>query len=168
MKNENKEYQILCNLASEYVNFVMTRIEGSKSMRIANILLGIGGFSVEKYKGSGHNYSAVIDAIYDYYRQHPDSDIAELVDKGIKETVIGLSTTGVGYLPTTIGIFEYILKCQKEHTAPFELNVKEYMELTKQHIMNNKEHYIKKNLENPTEWINEKDQYLEEKYHYHH
>ena len=63
-------------------------------------------------------------------------------------------------------LYDYILKCQKEKTATFNLDVNKYLEITRDKFITEEYEFVKKEP-GYEDWIKERNEFLEQNYHYH-
>lgn len=54
-------------------------LDGRNKMAFVNMLIGIGKYRLESFPGAGHNYYVILEAIYEYYREHPDKHVDEIL-----------------------------------------------------------------------------------------
>ena len=79
-----------------------------------------------------HNIYVVMDGIYDYARKHPEENLPDLFNRTIQSEFIGHGVCGhIEDMTKMFHYYEYILKCQREKTATFCLDVGKYLEFTK-------------------------------------
>lgn len=134
-------------------------INQDNQMSIYMFLLGKGIYKVESFPGAGHNYGIVLESIYDYYKRHPNVDVAEILKKSLSVCAKHLTTPEEFVL-----IMNYIFKQlenQKNNDAPFIVDVLEVLNVLRTRINS----YDKiKNNDLFVEQINKSEQYLEKNY----
>lgn len=104
--------------------------------------------------GEEHNIYVVMDAIYDYARKHPEVNLPDFLDKTITHHFIKRSIYNKQKIARMFSLYDYILKCQKEKTATFDLDVTKYLEITRDKFITEKSENIKKNP-GYEDWIKE-------------
>lgn len=163
MKKDNKsEYEIMCNLAADYLKLILnSKNKNSRNFDLASLILGNGIFLVKKNAASEHNYHAVIDEIYKFKKENPTSDIDKLIDEAIRTELIEGSLENIKYLSRAIGIYDYILKSEKNGNASFQLDVKDYLKQTKESL---KLLSTQQKNQDIDKWFNEQEEYLKNRH----
>ncbi len=116
--------------------------------------------------GEEHNIYVVMDGIYDYARKHPEVNLPDFIDRTIKNHFISDSIYNKQKIARMFSLYDYILKCQKEKTAAFHLDVNKYLEITRDKFITEEYEFIKKEP-GYEDWIKERNTFLEQNYHYH-
>ena len=102
-----------------------------------------------------------MDGIYDYARKHPEENLPELCDQALEYNA------WFDDCSIMFRYYEYILKCQIEKTATFDLDVKKYLGRTGGQIMslammkNRCRYEDYEMLESRADWIRGRYQYIE-------
>lgn len=179
---DEQRYQAALKKAENFIDLALNANGGVciKRILMASVLTGRMNMTVS-LGGGEHNSYIVIDGIYDYARKHPESDLPELLDGTIYDVqqshFLIDSIYSMKGIARMFDCYEYILKCQREKTATFYLDVGKYLELTKTELTNvytspekwvirprQEEIYFKyrAELEENKTWIEERFHYIEE------
>ncbi len=164
---DEQRYQAAIKKVENFIELALNANGGEvvKEILMSNILTGKMGMNVS-LGGEEHNIYVVMDAIYDYARKHPEVNLPDFLDKTITHHFIKRSIYNKQKIARMFSLYDYILKCQKEKTATFDLDVTKYLEITRDKFITEKSENIKKNP-GYEDWINERNEFLEQNYHYH-
>ena len=160
----NEAYRDLVDYAYSIVNIVNKRyLEGSKKA-YTMLLLGIGNYLVEGRPGSGHNYQAIVDAVHEYNRDHPESKAGKGLEEGMLDLIDSVGNGALfGLAQNVMLCVQYELKKEKEGSNSFELNYKLVLsELNK--AVQKEYNRIKKEYEDIDNWIKDNNTFLQENY----
>ena len=150
-------------------NFIELALNANKELvkyiLMSNILTGEMGMNVSLGEEE-HNIYVVMDGIYDYARKHPEVNLPDFIDKTIKGHFISKSIYNKQEIARMFSLYDYILKCQKEKTATFDLDVTKYLEITRDKFITEEYEFVKKEP-GYEDWIKERNEFLEQNYHYH-
>lgn len=106
------------------------------------ILTGI--FEIETHNANGeveNSIWAVMEGIYDYYKEHPELEIEEMMNNSF-ESVFKYDRPP-GHVANAIKCIEYQMMCEKQGTAPFKINCMKLLNEAADCILRNKETYQK-------------------------
>ena len=136
MENYDKEqYQAALKKVEDSIRSTVNANCGEelKEIMMSCILYGDGFKEMSvPLGGEKHNIYVVMDGIYDYARKHPEENLPDLFDRTIQSEFIGHGVCGhIEDMTKMFHYYEYILKCQREKTATFCLDVGKYLEFTK-------------------------------------
>lgn len=184
---DEQRYQAALKKAENFIELALNAKGGVCIKRIVMASLLFGEMNMTVSLGGGeHNSYIVIDGIYDYARKHPESNLPDFLDGTMydDETIYHVqqsqflinSIYSIKGIARMFDCYEYILKCQREKTATFYLDVGKYLELTKTELTNvytspekwaikpRQEEYYKyrARLEENKTWIEERFHYIEE------
>ena len=108
-------YERLVDQAEAMVSIIHKRYLSGNKMAYPALLSGIGNCCIESYRGAGHNYQAVVDAIHNCYARDNTSGI----DIGYKEGLETMTRTGKDIQK----ILDYQKKKEQDGTAQFYMDV---------------------------------------------
>lgn len=152
MMNKNKH----SNLADAIIDTVMKyKKEKNNNAGLKMALEGSGPFLVEARPNFGHDYRCILDAIYRYYKKHPE----DRIDVYLYETFIKFSKISIFpyKVNQSLNIFLKQIENQRNGTSPFEVDMVSVLNELKNTIHQN-------NLNKNSEYINivnRFDEYLE-------
>ena len=101
-----------------------------------------GSFSIDTYNANGEveqSIWAVMEGIYDYYREHPTADVVEMVNNSFESVFDNLRHPR--HIINVIKCIEYQMMCEKQGTAPFKINCMKLLNEAADYILKNKERY---------------------------
>lgn len=104
-------YERLVDQAEAMVSIIHKRYLSGNKMAYPALLSGIGNCCIESYRGAGHNYQAVVDAIHNCYAR----DHATGIDVGYKAGLETMRNAGKDIQK----ILDYQKKKEQEGTAQF-------------------------------------------------
>lgn len=163
---DEQRYQAAIKKVENFIELALNANEEIvKYILMSNILTGGMGMNVS-LGGEDHNIYVVMDAIYDYARKHPEVNLLDFIDKTIKGHFISKSIYNKQKIARMFSLYDYILKCQEEKTATFHLDVPKYLEITRNKFITEEYEHIKKQP-GYEDWIKERNEFLEQNYHYH-
>ena len=163
---DEQRYQAAIKKVENFIELALNaNKEIVKYLLMSDILIGTGGMNVS-LGGEEHNIYVVMDGIYDYARKHPEVNLPDFIDKTIKGHFISRSIYNKQKIARMFSLYDYILKCQKEKTSTFHLDVTKYLEITRDKFITEEYEYIKKEP-GYEDWIKERNEFLEQNYHYH-
>ena len=100
-----------------------------------------------------HNVWAVMETMYNDYREHPERKINKKLEEVLNEV---LSTEKLKlYMPTAINELMYQLDCEKKGIAPFKVNSIKMLNGLKQNIVENRNKFELGNMMEELEGYNE-------------
>lgn len=109
--------------------------EDREPITMYGLLLGGGNYSVKANPDAPHNYQAVIDAVYRYYKENgKDPDAVEYYEEGLKE--VAKYVAEVRDAQSAIEIFSYEMFKEKEGIDPFQVNMQEIIEIFGEKLKN--------------------------------
>lgn len=108
---------MLSAYAYSMVRIVYEQFRKGNKMGFLSLLAGLPPYKVEGAPGSGHNIVAVIDAIHDYKREHPDCDIEKGYQQGLDK--LAIYATDPQTIITLVSCINYELKKEKDGTNVF-------------------------------------------------
>ena len=164
---DEQRYQAAIKKVENFIELALNANGGEvvKEILMSNILTGKMGMNVP-LGGEEHNVYVVMDGIYDYARKHPEVNLPDFIDQTIKYQFIKNSIYNTKRIARMFSLYDYILKCQKEKTATFHLDVTKYLEMTRDKFITEEYEHIKKKP-GYEDWIKERNEFLEQNYHYH-
>lgn len=164
---DEQRYQAAIKKVENFIELALNANGGEvvKEILMSNILTGKMGMNVS-LGGEEHNIYVVMDAIYDYARKHPEVNLPDFLDKTITHHFIKRSIYNKQKIARMFSLYDYILKCQKEKTATFDLDVTKYLEITRDKFITEQYEFVKKEP-GYEDWIKERNEFLEQNYHYH-
>lgn len=130
---------------NDLMNFAMIMVDstaekyldGSNKMAFPCMLMGIGKCRLESFPGAGHNYYVMLEAIYRYYREHPDKNVDKILFNSLMKCIDGMSAIEVLSL-----ICNYIvaqIKNEKQGISPFKLDNIQLLKQLKIAVLNDVE-----------------------------
>ena len=129
---------ILNKMADQRVQYAMDdyKKENNK-MGLYAALYGFGRYKLEIKPESGHNYYLIMEAIFRYYKNNPNSDI----DKLYYNTLLLLANTcsNIETVSMFIRTISVQLDYQKRKICPFNVNINVLLKTFKETIQKNKE-----------------------------
>ena len=164
---DEQRYQAAIKKVENFIELALNANgkEAVKQMLMSTILIGGRGMNVS-LGGEEHNIYVVMDGIYDYARKHPEVNLPDFIDQTIKNHFISDSIYNKQKIARMFSLYDYILKCQKEKTATFDLDVTKYLEITRDKFITEEYEFVKKEP-GYEDWIKEGNEFLEQNYHYH-
>ena len=97
------------------------------------LLLGWGNYSVKANPDAPHNYQAVIDAVYMYYKKNrKDPDVVEYYVAGLKD--IAQYVAEVNQIQGAIDVYSYEMSKEKKRISPFKINFEEIMSIFRKNL----------------------------------
>lgn len=163
---DEQRYQAAIKKVENFIELALNANgEAVKHILMSTILTGGRGMNVS-LGGGEHNIYVVMDAIYDYARKHPEVNLPDFIDLTIKNNFISDSIYNKQKIARMFSLYDYILKCQKEKTATFHLDVTKYLEITRDKFITEEYEFVKKEP-GYEDWIKERNEFLEQNYHYH-
>ena len=163
---DEQRYQAAIKKVENFIELALNaNIDLAKYILMSAILTGERGMNVS-LGGEEHNIYVVMDAIYDYARKHPEVNLPVFLDQTIKNQFISNSIYNTKKIARMFSLYDYILKCQKEKTATFHLDVTKYLEITRDKFITEEYEFVKKEP-GYEDWIKERNEFLEQDYHYH-
>ncbi len=133
--------------------------DGTNYMSFILMLTGLGKYKLESYPGAGHNYNEILNAIYRYYKMHPDSNIDKIFYERLARDIKTISN--IQNLTLDANYILAQLKNEKENIAPFKMDNLSLLKLIKQTVLN-KEKLINDPI--VINWLNQTDKYLSDNY----
>lgn len=167
MINYNEQrYQAAIKKVENFIELALNaNKEAVKHIFMSTILTGEMGMNIS-LGGEEHNIYVVMDAIYDYARKHPEVNLPDFINLTIKNNFISDSIYNKQKIARMFSLYDYILKCQKEKTATFHLDVTKYLEITRDKFITEEYEFVKKEP-GYEDWIKERNEFLEQNYDYH-
>lgn len=157
----NMREELLKETAKYMVEDAVTNYAETGIAMFMLVLNGVMKYKLELKPGAGHNYGMILDAIYDYYRNDPTSQI----DQMLFNTLI-YEANNFGTFPILNIIMNYVylqLRNEKNYSAPFKLNIHEILNCVKKQLTT----YEKfKDDPRTATWLEETDRIFQERYHY--
>lgn len=141
---DEQRYQAAIKKVENFIELALNaNKEAVKHIFMSTILTGGMGMNIS-LGGEEHNIYVVMDAIYDYARKHPEVNLPDFIDLTIKNNFISDSIYNKQKIARMFSLYDYILKCQKEKTATFDLDVTKYLEITRDKFITEEYDFIKK------------------------
>ena len=101
-------------------------VSGENKMAFMVMLMGSRSFKLEAFPGAGHNYYAILEAIYRYHKAHPEAGIDQIFYDRLSRycELAGdpeSASDQVNYIAAQ-------LENEKKHTAPFTLDARSLLQ----------------------------------------
>ena len=88
-----------------------------------------------------HSTWAVMEAIYEYYKEHPEVKIDEIMYKSLEEDFSERQYPK--HILNEIKMVQYQMMCEKQGTAPFKLDCIKLLNIAAENILEHKDFYQK-------------------------
>ena len=138
--------------------------EDREPITMYGLLLGGGNYSVKANPDAPHNYQAVIDAVYRYYKENgKDPDAVEYYEEGLKE--VAKYVAEVRSIQSAIEIFSYEMSKEKEGLAPFQVNMEEIISIFKCNLKEEYSRLINKKAD-ADQWLDKQSAKMKADYGY--
>ena len=94
----------------------------------SHFITGGGNYSVKANPDAPHNYQAVIDAVYMYYKENrKDPDVVEYYVAGLKD--VAQIVAEVNQIQGAIEVYSYEMSKEKKGISPFKINFEEIISI---------------------------------------
>lgn len=112
---------------NDMMNFAMLMVDSAtknylngEPIEFLLVLTGIGKYGLESFPGAGHNYYMILEAIYKYYKEHPEKKVDKILFNSLMKFISAMSSTKALSL-----ICNYIvaqIKNEEQGISPFKLD----------------------------------------------
>ena len=135
-----------------------------ESITMYFLLFGGGNYSVKANPDAPHNYQAVIDAVYMYYKENrKDPDVVEYYVAGLKD--VAQYVAEVDHIQGAIEVFSYEMSKEKKGKSPFQINFEEIISMFRKNL---KEEYSRLIVKKPDadQWLSRQSAMMKADYGY--
>lgn len=113
----NYKYNILKNKAYDIAERACIKHLDGNDVIMASLVCGANNSKIGEE--DGHNYYAVLDALYDLYKNQPEYKVDEALIAGIKKSLIAFLEPE--YVKNTTHLIVEQAKRQKDNKSPFKI-----------------------------------------------
>ena len=143
-------------LADLRVEKVMELYKNDNNMMALFVALKGGSFwKLELTPGAGHNYYYIIEAIYRYHKKYPNDKIDDYYTETIKK--LALYSFSIEEVSDFFNIVMAELDYKKQNISPFEINMREILDLFQNRLKTDSELYEEKGVISK---VSEYDEYI--------